>query len=74
MCEPPPPKLAYHCAQHRLQLDKGAQNSKAGAKENNVIPSTRYASPGEGLSCHVIRSNGWSDHVSKENMVALGAP
>ena len=66
--------MLHHCALHRLQLDKGAQNRKAGAKEDNVIPSTRYASPGEGLYCHVIRSNGWSDHVSKENMVALGAP
>ena len=53
---------------------KGRKTAEAGAKEDNVIPSTRYASPGEGLYCHVIRSNGWSDHVSKENMVALGAP
>ena len=42
-------------------------------EEDNVIPPTRYASPGESLNCHVIRSGWLMGHVSEENMVAFSA-
>ena len=48
--------MQYHCALYRLQLAEGRITDEGDTEEDNVIPPTRYASPGESLNCHVIRS------------------
>ena len=52
---------------------EGHITGEGGTGEDNVIPPTRYASPGESLNCHVIRSGWLTGHVSEENMVAVSA-
>ena len=53
---------------------EGRITGKVGTEDDNVIPPTCYASPGESLNCHLIRSGGWlAGHASEENMVAVSA-
>ena len=65
--------MQYNYALYRLQMAGWCVTGGVDTEEDNVIPPTRYASPGESLKLSCDKKRLPMDHVSEENMVAFSA-